>query len=100
MDKMRMQSVDITAGNKTQNFSDIEWISQCISSITNAQATTKESVQDIPQVDEYIKIDINTDDAISTIFVYIEKSDYYIEQPYQGIYKTDSAFYEMLMGNN
>lgn len=95
-----IQSVDITAGNKTQKFSDIEWISQCISSITNAQATTKESVQDIPQVDEYIKIDINTDDAISTIFVYIEKSDYYIEQPYQGIYKTDSAFYEMLMGNN
>lgn len=91
-----IQSIDVTVGNETENFSDREWIRQCILDITNAQATTKESVQDVPQVDEYIKIDINADDAVSTLFVYIEKENYYIEQPYQGIYKTDLAFYEKL----
>lgn len=91
-----IQSIGVTVGNETENFSDREWIRQCILDITNAQATTKESVQDVPQVDEYIKIDINADDAVSTLFVYIEKENYYIEQPYQGIYKTDLAFYEKL----
>ena len=76
-----IQSIDITVGEKTEKYSDSEWISQCISSMNNAQATAKESVQDIPQVDEYIKIDINTEGAKSTLFVYLEKNDYYIEQP-------------------
>ena len=88
------------AGCSQKNANDSEWISQCISSMNNAQATAKESVQDIPQADEYIKIDINTEDAKSTLFVYLEKNDYYIEQPYQGIYKTDSAFYQTITGNH
>lgn len=95
-----IQSIDVTVGEETEKYSDSEWISQCISSMNNAQATAKESVQDIPQADEYIKIDINTEDAKSTLFVYLEKNDYYIEQPYQGIYKTDSAFYQTITGNH
>lgn len=97
-EKSIIQSIDVTIGDETENYSDSEWINQCISSITDAQATAKKSVQDTPQVDEYIKININTDDAVSTIFVYIKNGDYYIEQPYQGIYKTDSTFYEMVTG--
>ena len=54
-----IQSIDVTVGEETEKYSDSEWISQCISSMNNAQATAKESVQDIPQADEYIKIDIN-----------------------------------------
>lgn len=95
-----IQSIDVTIGDEMKNFSDSEWISQCILNITNAQATNKESVQDMPQVDEYIKIDINTENAVSTLLVYIEKDNYYIEQPYQGINKTDSTFYEMLTRKN
>lgn len=97
-EKSTIQSIDVTIGNKTENHSDSEWINQCISSITDAQVTTKESIQELPQVDEYIEIDINADNAVSTIYVYTEKGNYYIEQPYQGIYKTDSTFYEMLIG--
>lgn len=95
-EKSTIQSIDITIGDEKKNHSDSEWINQCISSIINAQATTKESIQELPQVDEYIQIDINTDNAVSTVYVYMEKGNYYIEQPYQGIYKTDSTFYEML----
>ena len=95
-----IQSIEVTVGEETEKYSDSEWISQCISSMNNAQATAKESVQDIPQADEYIKIDINTEDAKSTLFVYLEKNDYYIEQPYQGIYKTDSVFYQTITGNH
>ena len=97
-EKSTIQSIDITIGDEKKNHSDIEWINQCISSIINAQATTKESIQELPQVDEYIQIDKNTDNALRTVYVYMEKGNYYIEQPYQGIYKTDSTFYEMLTG--
>lgn len=93
-----IQSIVVTIGDEKENHSDSEWIKQCISSITDAQATTKESIQELPQVDEFIQININTDNAVSTIYVYMEKGNYYIEQPYQGIYKTDSTFYEMLIG--
>ena len=47
-----IQSIDVTVGEETEKYSDSEWISQCISSMNNAQATAKESVQDIPQADE------------------------------------------------
>lgn len=97
-EKSVIQSIDIIIGDETENHSDSEWINQCISSITDAQVTSKESIQELPQVDEFIQININTDNAVSTIYVYMEKGNYYIEQPYQGIYKTDSTFYEMLAG--
>ena len=95
-EKSVIQSIDIVIGDETVNHSDSEWINQCILSITNAQATSKESIQELPQVDDFIQININTDNAISTIYVYMEKGNYYIEQTYQGIYKTDLTFYEML----
>lgn len=97
-EKSVIQSIDIIIGDETENHSDSEWINQCISSITDAQATSKASIQELPQVDEFIQININTDNAISTIYVYMEKGNYYIEQTYQGIYKTDLTFYEMLTG--
>lgn len=95
-----IQSIAVTVGDETENFSAHAWISQCISLITNAQATSKKSVHDMPQVDNYVRVDIHTDDTTSTLFVYMEKNSYYIEQPYQGIYKTDSAFYALLTGHN
>lgn len=62
--------------------------------IVDAQETARESIHNTPQVDGYIKIDINSDYAVTTLFVYIENESYYIVQPYPGIYKIDSKFYE------
>ena len=67
--KAPYSQLNVTVEKKRKNILTSEWISQCISSMNNAQATAKESVQDIPQADEYIKIDINTEDAKSTLFV-------------------------------
>lgn len=91
-----VQSIDVIIEGKKESHSDREWINQCLSSIADAQATTKESIQELPQVDEFIQVNINTDNSVSTVYAYIEKGNYYIEQTYQGIYQTDSAFYEML----
>ena len=50
-------SIDITFGENTVSHSDKTWISEIIADISSSEPTKKESVQDCPQVESYIKID-------------------------------------------
>lgn len=85
-----IDSVNITTfANSEISYSDEEWIEQFINIFTNAEATTKKSVQDIPNVENYGKVNISYNNKTTTVFYYKEKEKYYIEQPYQGIYVTD-----------
>ena len=53
------------------------------------RTTTNESVQDSPiNVENEIKIDFEYDkNKTSTVFIYKKKGKYFIEQPYNGIYR-------------
>ena len=82
------------------NHSDTAWISEIISDISSSEPTSKQSVQDFPQTESYIKIDFQFETGTSTIFAYEENGKHYIEQPYQGIYKIDSQLYERLQETN
>ena len=93
-----IDSIDVTIGDEAVNYSDDDWISRFVSSVLDAEGTRRQSIQDMPNEEEYIKIDINCRGSVNTLFVYKEKEIYYIEQPYQGIYQTDASFYEMLIG--
>lgn len=85
-----IDSIGITAFDGTEvTFSDKEWIEQFIAVVIEAEATTKESIQDVPNVETYGKVDISNNNGVTTFFYYIEHGKYYIEQPYQGIYQTD-----------
>ena len=89
----KISSIDISfEGNKIHH-TDKSWINDVVSGIKHAKATRKESVQDEPKVDEYIKIDIKYSGNTSTLFAYENKKKYYIEQPYQGIYEIDDNLY-------
>ena len=78
-------SVDVTVGENTTNHSDTAWISEIISDISSSEPTSKQSVQDFPQTESYIKIDFQFETGTSTIFAYEGKRrKHYIEQPYQG----------------
>lgn len=86
----KIETVEITTvGGSTVSYSDKEWIEQFLSIFTQATATSKQSVQDCPNVDKYGKVDISNNGGITTVFYYAENGKYYIEQPYQGIYETD-----------
>ena len=89
-------SVDITVGENTVSHSDKTWISEIIADISSSEPTKKESVQDVPQAESYIEIDFQFETGTSTIFAYEDSGKYYIEQPYQGIYKIDSQLFERL----
>ena len=89
-------SIDITVGENTVSHSDKTWISEIIADISSSEPTKKESVQDVPQAESYIKIDFQFETGTSTIFAYEDSGKYYIEQPYQGIYKINSKLFERL----
>ena len=89
-------SIDIIVGESTISHSDKTWISEIIADISSSEPTKKESVQDVPQAESYIKIDFQFETGTSTIFAYEDSGKYYIEQPYQGIYRIDSQLFERL----
>ena len=92
----QITSIDITVGGNTVSHSDKTWISEIIADISSSEPTKKESVQDFPQAKSYIKIDFRHETGTITIFAYEDRGKYYLEQPYQGIYKTDRKLFERL----
>ena len=88
-------SVDVTVGENTVNCSDKTWIDEVISGLSDSKSTNKQSVQDFPQVKDYMRIEINSQTEKTTVFVYKDKGKFYIEQPYNGIYIIDSDLYKM-----
>ena len=85
-----IDSIDITTFNGSQiSYSDKEWIEQFITVINQSEATSRESIQDVPNVDVFGKVDISNNGKVTTIFYYVDDEQFCIEQPYQGIYETD-----------
>lgn len=93
-------SIDITVGENTVNHTDKTWMSEIIADISDSEPTKKESVTDVPQVESYIRIDFYFNTGTSTLFAYKDSRKYYVEQPYQGIYKIDSQLYGRLQEAN
>ena len=96
----KITSIDITIAENTVSHSDKTWISEIIANISSSEPTKKESVQDVPQAESYIKIDFQFETGTSTLFAYEDSGKYYVEQPYQGIYKIDSQLYSQLQETN
>lgn len=94
-----IRSVEVIDGTAATSYSDKEWISRFLVTATEAKATRKVSVQDQPQVEQYLKIELKCEGSISTLYFYEQRGAYYIEQPYQGIYRSDAVLYEMLTSN-
>lgn len=88
-------SVDVIDGENTVNCSDKTWIDEVISGLSDSKPTNRDSVQDFPQVDNYIKVELNSQTEKTTVFVYKDKGKFYVEQPYNGIYIIDSDLYKM-----
>lgn len=85
-----VRTVEITTmDGLTVSCGDKEWIEQLFSVFLQATATSKESLQDCPNVDCYGKVDISSNGGITTLYYYVEDGKNFIEQPYQGVYETN-----------
>lgn len=95
-DRDDIANISVVIDGETIYHEDSAWIDSVMFGIADAEPTSKESVQDVPQVDDYIKLDIQLYGGVSTVFAYEEDGKYYIEQPYQGIYELDSDTYTLI----
>lgn len=89
-------SIDVSTLNKTLSHTDHEWIEEALSGITASKPTRKQCVQDTPLVESYYRIDIHAASETITIFAYKDNGKYYVEQPYQGIYRISKLTFEQL----
>lgn len=96
-DRDNIANISVVIDGEIIYHEDSAWIDCVMSGIADAEPTSKESVHDVPQVDDYIKLDIQLYGGVSTVFAYEEYGKYYIEQPYQGIYELDSDTYSRII---
>ncbi|NCC15602.1 MAG: hypothetical protein EOM28_04540 [Clostridia bacterium] len=89
-------SIEIGGGVQDIICTNKEQIESFVQKVSEATPTSKKSVQDVPTVEEYIRIDFVTNGNIASVFIYQEGSNWYIEQPYQGIYETDETILTLL----
>ena len=81
-----------------------EEISKIISELKdNSESTKKESVSDEPtNTEDYICIKFyhdNEDDSPSIVYLYKDKDDSFIEQPYSGIWKLKNEIFDNISEN-
>lgn len=76
--------------------SDFEVI---LENIKVSRPTRKMSINDYPSVRPYYEVAIDTTEKEYRYFVYIEDGYVHIEIPYEGIYKSDQQFYDLILQN-
>lgn len=83
-----ISSIEITSKAETMQYKEIEEIDSIIQRLSNSELTRKTSVQDVPLVEDYTSIILNlVNGEPITLYVYQENENWFIELPYQGIYK-------------
>ncbi len=87
-----VQTVSIKRDGETTDCGSQEQIGELLSILADMEPTGKQSVQDVPQAEEYTSIHFeDIEDHDYTLFYYEKDGTDYVEQPYQGIYEPDPA---------
>lgn len=89
-----LKSIILRQNNEQKVYHDKETIKKIFNSIGEDRVTKKESIQDYPvSASNVIEVDLYFNEAEkTTIFVY-NRGQYYMEQPYNGIYKISTDEY-------
>ena len=95
-----VSSIFVTLNDNEVKLDKEEEITSIITTLMSNDRTTKiESIQDFPvNVSNVITIKIyHKSSGSSTLFVYERKGNYYLEQPYNGIYEISSDEYNSIL---
>ncbi|MBP3502877.1 MAG: DUF5301 domain-containing protein [Clostridia bacterium] len=97
LDNLKSISLEQNANGKV--ISDNGEMKDIISSLNGKERATKEeSIQDHPvNTTNEVKVDFNfKETGASTLFIYEKNNKYYIEQPYNGIYRISEDEYNSI----
>ncbi len=85
----KLQEINLTLYNeKSVNVTESEKVEDIVK-VIGAASTKEESVQDVPDADQYGKIILVSKEDERTLYYYEREGKYYIEEPYVGIYQCD-----------
>ena len=93
-----IESIEISK-NENRIFIETDKNTEEIINLLNNKKTNNESITDYPNnTSELYKINfIHKEIGSSTIYLYKRKNNYYIEQPYNGIYKITESEYNKIL---
>ncbi len=89
-------SIEIAGGINDIICRDQNIITEFINTLASAKDTKKQSLDDVPRVDDYIRVDIVTKEGMVTVFFYQIEDKWYAERPYQGIFEVDNKILDIL----
>ena len=89
-------SISIIQNDNTSVEMGKDNFNQVLEYLEQALPTRKMSVNDYPSVRPYYMTVINTNEREYRYFVYIEDGYVHIEIPYEGIYKSEQQFYDLI----
>lgn len=89
-------AISLTQNNSTSVVVDAPIFAEVLENIRNAQPTRQWSVNDYPTANTYYTIEIDTPAREYRYFVYVENSQVYIEDPYDGVYKANQQLLDFV----
>lgn len=95
----KLESISLEQDTNKKVINDNEKMKDIINILNERERTSKEeSIQDSPvNTSNKVKIDFNfKETGASTLFVYERNNEYYIEQPYNGIYRISMDEYNSI----
>ena len=69
-----------------------------LQNISNTEPTRHMSVNEYPRVENYYLIKIDTSEREYHYFIYVEDAQVYMESLYEGVYKSNQQFMDLVMG--
>ena len=97
----KLSSIVIKSNTNSAEVTDNEEIKDIIyvlSESGNGRTTKEESIQDYPvNSDNIVQVNfVFNESGESTLFVYVKNGNYYLEQPYNGIYRINGDAYNSI----
>lgn len=96
--KIDLSGIDINSSSITLNGEKYDKSDKLIEVIKNKTKFVRESSNDTPtNISKYDKIIISKKDNDIVLYLFEDKNEYYIEQPYTGVWKIEKEDYENLV---
>ncbi len=97
----KLKNISIENQERQEEVTDVEKIKEIIYVLSGSgkgRITKEESISDFPvNANAVIGVNFNfKESGASTIFIYIKNNKYYIEQPYNGVYKISGDEYNLV----
>lgn len=93
----KISSVKIVTEDAVTTTNDKKVIANLLKELATAQDSGRESVNDKPNEDIIAEITLEADGGENiTYYLYFDKDNLYLEQPYHGIYSIDKSFLDTL----